>query len=108
MFELAMNTDQLAAAVVFYGPIPNPIEQVDRMTAPLLAFYGELDRGVNARLPALITQLLAGNKRHAIHVYENARHAFHNDTGASYDPAAACDAWAKTLDFFNRRLNART
>jgi carboxymethylenebutenolidase len=58
-------------------------------------------------LPLLITALLNGNKRHAIHIYENARHAFHNDTGASYDPAAACDAWAKTLDFFNRRLNAQ-
>src|SRR5262245_7204108 len=36
VYELAMNTDQLAAAVSYYGaPIPNPIDQVDRITAPL-------------------------------------------------------------------------
>jgi carboxymethylenebutenolidase len=107
VYELAMNTDQLGAAVSYYGaPIPTPIEQVDRITAPLLAFFGELDRNVNTRLPELFARLLSGNKRHAVHVYENARHAFLNDTGANYDAAAACDAWAKTLDFFNRHLNA--
>jgi carboxymethylenebutenolidase len=106
VFDLASNTDQLAAAVVFYGPVPNPVEQVDRISAPLLGLFGEMDRNLNLRLPLLITQLLNGNKRHAIHIYENARHAFHNDTGANYDPGAACDAWAKTVDFFNRHLNA--
>jgi carboxymethylenebutenolidase len=106
VYELAMNTDALAAAVAFYGPVPNPVEPMERISAPLLAFFGELDRNVNSRVPALMTTLLNANKRHAIHIYENARHAFHNDTGASYEPVAACDAWAKTLAFFNRHLNA--
>jgi carboxymethylenebutenolidase len=106
VFELAMNTDQLTAAVVFYGPVPNPIEQIDRINAPLLGIFAELDRNLNMRVPLLMTALLNSNKRHAIHVYENARHAFHNDTGAAYDAGAACDAWSKTLAFFNRHLNA--
>jgi carboxymethylenebutenolidase len=33
-------------------------------------------------------------------------HAFHNDTGPNYDAAAACDAWARTIAFFNRYLRA--
>jgi carboxymethylenebutenolidase len=39
-------------------------------------------------------------------VYENAGHAFHNDTGTNYNSEAACDAWAKTLAFLNRHLSA--
>jgi carboxymethylenebutenolidase len=106
VFEVAMNTDALAAAVVFYGAPPNPIEQVERINAPLLGFYGEMDRNTNARVPALLTTMMNLQKRFALHVYWNARHAFHNDTGAAYDAAAACDAWSKTLAFFNLNLNA--
>jgi carboxymethylenebutenolidase len=39
-----------------------------------------------------------------MHVYEGARHAFHSDTGASYDSNAACDAWNQTLAFFGKFL----
>lgn len=34
-------------------------------------------------------------------VYPGAGHAFFNDTRASFAPAAARDAWAKTLLFFD-------
>ena len=105
VFDLAVNTDLLNAAVVFYGAIPNPVEQVNNMNAALLGIFAQLDRGINSRLPALITALDAGQKRYGIHIYENTNHAFHNDTGARYDPAAACDAWSKTLAFFNRHLS---
>jgi carboxymethylenebutenolidase len=106
VFELAMNTDKLAAAVTFYGAPPNPADQVARISAPLLAIYAELDRNTNTRVPAMMTTMLNSEKRHALHVYWGTRHAFHNDTGASYDAAAACDAWAKALAFFNLHLNA--
>jgi len=105
VFDLAVNTDKLAAAVVFYGTPPNPIDLIARLSCPLLGIFAELDRGINARLAPLYQAMYDQQKRHAIHVYENTNHAFHNDTGARYDPAAACDAWAKTLGFFNRHLN---
>jgi carboxymethylenebutenolidase len=106
VFELAMNTDKLAAAVAFYGAPPNPVEQVEKINAPLLGIYAELDRNTNTRVPAMMTTMMNLQKRHALHVYWGTRHAFHNDTGAAYDPGAACDAWAKTLAFFNVHLNA--
>jgi len=105
VFDLAVNTDKLAAAVVFYGTPPNPIDLVARLNCPLLGIFAELDRGINARLSILYQALYDQQKRHAIHVYENVRHAFHNDTGPAYDAGAACDAWGKALDFFNRHLN---
>jgi carboxymethylenebutenolidase len=107
VFDLAVNTNLLHATVVFYGPVPAP-EALENISAPLLGIFAELDRGVNSRLPALVTALTGGNKRYALHVYENTGHAFHNDTGARYDPGAACDAWSKTIAFFNRHLNPAT
>jgi carboxymethylenebutenolidase len=37
-------------------------------------------------------------------IYPNADHAFHNDTGARYNPEAAQDAWARTLAWFEQYL----
>src|SRR5207244_1622926 len=45
VYDLALNTDALSAAVVFYGP-PPAAEQFANFTAPLLGFYAELDRGI--------------------------------------------------------------
>ena len=53
----------------------------------------------------MVVALNDAQKPYEVHIYQNARHAFHNDTGAAYDPAAACDAWQKTLAFFARQLN---
>lgn len=106
VWDLALNTDILSAAVIYYGaPAPNP-DQIPRLTAPLLGIYPELDRGTTTPLPQIVSALIASNKRYALHIYEGTNHAFHNDTGPRYDAAAACDAWAKTLAFFNSRLNA--
>ena len=104
VFSLATNTKLLNAAVVYYGAIPAP-EQIGNLEAPLMGIFGERDRNINGRLPILLTALNQGNKRHAIHIYENAAHAFHNDTSPNYNPEAACDAWAKTITFFSRHLN---
>jgi carboxymethylenebutenolidase len=104
VFDLAVNTDKLAAAVVFYGTAP-AADAIANLRAPLLGIFAEQDRGTNSRLPALITALTERSKTYGLHVYENTGHAFHNDTGARYDAAAACDAWGKTIAFFNRHLN---
>jgi carboxymethylenebutenolidase len=105
VFDMAVNSGLPTANVVFYGQIPNPIDQVSNMQGPLLAIYAATDRGTNARLGELMTALDRAQKRYGLHVYENTGHAFHNDTGARYDPAAACDAWSKTIAFFNQHLN---
>jgi carboxymethylenebutenolidase len=37
-------------------------------------------------------------------IYDGAQHSFFNDTRASYDEAAATDAWQRTLDWFAQHL----
>ena len=105
VWDLALNTTQLAAAVAYYGnPVP-AVADIPRINAPMLCHYGELDRTLTASLGPVMQALATGNKRFEVHVYANANHAFHNDTSPRYDPAASCDSWAKTLDHFNRYLN---
>lgn len=105
VWDLSVNTDQLAASVVFYGP-PPPVEQLANLRAPVLCLYAEQDRGITGRLGPVLTAMNDAQKPYELHIYQNARHAFHNDTGAAYDPTAACDAWQKTLAFFGRLLNS--
>ncbi|MBK5292183.1 MAG: dienelactone hydrolase family protein [Acidobacteriia bacterium] len=104
--DLALNSPDLSAAAVFYGGVPNPADSLQNMSGNLLAIYGEQDTNTNSGLPRLLTALLQYRKGYEMHVYQGARHAFHNDTGAAYNSAAACDAWSKTIAFFGRHLDA--
>jgi carboxymethylenebutenolidase len=105
VLDMVLNTDRLAAGVVYYGaPVP-PASEVPRITTPLLLNYAELDRGLTANLGPFMQALAQQQKRFEVHVYHNANHAFHNDTSPRYDAAASCDSWAKTLAFLNLYLN---
>ena len=106
VLSLVSATDKLTAAAVYYGPAPNPVDALARINASMLLIYPELDKGTTTPLPNVLTTLIGANKRYELHVYAGVNHAFHNDTGPRYDPVAACDAWAKTLAFFGRTLNA--
>jgi carboxymethylenebutenolidase len=106
VLDALLNTNVLAAGVAYYGtPIPAAAD-VARITTPLLLNYAELDRGITGNLGPFIQALSQQQKRFEVHIYHNSNHAFHNDTGPRYDPEAACDSWANTMDFFNRYLNA--
>jgi len=67
-----------AAMVAFYGtPLPSA-EEIARIKSPVLAKLG-------------------------FHIYQGTNHAFRNDTGP-YDATASCDAWSRTLAYFNKFL----
>ncbi|MEO7650584.1 MAG: dienelactone hydrolase family protein [Bryobacteraceae bacterium] len=48
--------------------------------------------------------MLNQQKTFGFHIYQGVRHAFHNDTGAAYDATASCEAWARTIAWFNKFL----
>ncbi|KAK1548485.1 hypothetical protein Q3G72_001831 [Acer saccharum] len=101
--RLAAEEPGLAAAVSFYGRPPTA-ERIAEVRCPVLAFNGALDTGLIAQLPALTAQMQAHHKIFESHVYAQADHAFFNDNRPAYNVAAARDAYARTLMFFNSLL----
>jgi carboxymethylenebutenolidase len=93
----------LNAGVVFYGRQAG-VDDVPRISAPLLFNYAGNDERVNAGIAAYEAALKANKKAYTSHMYEGKQHGFHNDTTPRYDEAAAKLAWTRTLEFFNKHL----
>ncbi|MDH3987647.1 MAG: dienelactone hydrolase family protein [Gammaproteobacteria bacterium] len=100
---LAVRIPDLAAAVPFYGRQAASGE-VDKINAPLLIHYGELDTRVNEGWPAYKEALDESGKNYTMHMYPGANHGFHNDTTPRYDAEAAELAWGRTIEFFRKNL----
>lgn len=99
---MAVEVSDLGAAVPFYGG--QPTEDIDKINAPLLLHFGELDKRVNKGWPAYETALKEHGKEYKAHMYPNANHGFHNDTTPRYDREAAELAWGRTIYFFREKL----
>lgn len=99
---LASSVKDLAGAVVFYGRLPK--DQAANISCPVLGFFGEHDPGINALIPDFAEAMKAAGKEFEYQVYTDARHAFFNDTRASYNVDAARDAFAQSLEFFRMVL----
>lgn len=96
---LAAGSPELAAAFPFYGPTPDNPDFAASKDVAVLGFYGELDQRVNATEPVAAAALQKAGLVHELVTEPGANHAFFNDTGDRYDPAAAADAWSRTLDW---------
>jgi carboxymethylenebutenolidase len=102
----ASKNPEVGACVVFYGGHPNVKPDLASLAAPVLGLWAGKDGFVTpAVVSELDRQLTALGKRHEFHTYENAQHAFFNDTRPEvHDPQASQDAWRRTLAFFRREL----
>ncbi len=98
----ADSVDELGATVAFYGR-PLSAEDTPKLEVPVLGLYGEKDAGIPVTaVREFEKELQANGKTHQIHVYDEAPHAFFNDTRPSYRSEAAQDAWQKTLGWFEK------
>lgn len=102
-WRVATAIPDLKAAVEFYGPNP-PLEDVPKIKAAVLGLYGALDQRIDAGIPAIESAMQQSGKTFMKMIYPNANHAFHNDTGQSWNEAAAYDAWPRALDWFKTYL----
>ena len=86
-------------AVDYYGKIERA-DDVAAVSGPVLAIVASEDERIT---PWALTELLpAANrakKRASVELFPNVRHAFHRPGGESHDPAAAAEAWRRTLAF---------
>ena len=94
---------ELNAGVAFYDRQAG-VDDVPKISAPLLLQYAGNDERINAGIAAYETALKANNKAYALHMYEGKQHGFHNDTTPRYDEESAKLAWTRTLEFFNKYL----
>jgi carboxymethylenebutenolidase len=93
----------LSAGVAFYGSAPD-LEDVPRITAPLLIQSAEVDERINASWPAFEEALKAAGVTYARHLYPGTQHGFNNNTTPRYEEAAARLAWERTIAFLNAHL----
>ncbi|HEY7982021.1 MAG TPA: dienelactone hydrolase family protein [Candidatus Eremiobacteraceae bacterium] len=101
------------AASVFYGKIRQStstggtssqpsLTYADAINMPLCGSWGARDAGIpTADVAALRDHLTRPND---LKIYDEAGHAFFDDTRPSYVAAAAADAWARTLQWFGKYL----
>jgi carboxymethylenebutenolidase len=99
---LASGEPQLAAAVPFYGPLPDGADFSGSKDVAVLGFYGSEDARVTGTKDAAQQALDKAGLVNQLVVEQGANHAFFNDTGDRYDATAAADAWQKTQDWFTK------
>lgn len=101
----AIIIPDIDAAVVFYGGNPNPIEDVAKITCPVIGFYGGEDARITGNVPALEEAMKQHGKAFEPKIYPGVQHAFFNERkGDRHDAAAAADAWERMLAFYNENL----
>ncbi len=101
---LSAGESRLAAAVPFYGPLPDNPDFTGSKNAAVLGLYGALDQRVTSSEPAAKAALNQAGLVNDLIVEPGADHAFFNDSGPRYNPVAAADAWTRVQDWFTRYL----
>lgn len=105
--ELATQEPGLAAVVAYYGAPPTDAAAIGRIKAPVLGNFGAEDKGPSPeQVRAFEKAMKAAGQTVDVKTYEGAGHAFANvnNPWGGYREAAAKDARARTIAFFNRHL----
>jgi len=100
MLAATDNADVLLAVAPFYGPL----KDVDpkELRVPVCGSYGARGTGIPPdEVRAFFAALTVPND---LRIYDDAGHAFFDDTRPSYVADAAADAWKRTIAFFETYL----
>jgi carboxymethylenebutenolidase len=98
--------ENVGACVSFYGIHPAVKLNFEKFDAPVLGIYAENDKSVP---PSAVAELEANLLKHdnvcEFKIYDDADHAFFNDTRPEvYHAKYAADAWERVLDFYKENL----
>jgi len=102
----ATKNAKVGACVVFYGGHPKVKPDLPKLQSPVLSLSGDKDKSVTPEVVHNLEQQLKSlGKKVDVVIYEDADHAFFNDTRPTvFQPEAAADAWERTIGFFGKHL----
>jgi carboxymethylenebutenolidase len=105
LFAATLNP-AVGACVNFYGVHPNVKPDYGKLAGPVLGLFAEKDAFVTPQVAREVhAAILKAGKESEIHIYPGADHAFFNDERPDvHHPAAATDAWRRTLAFLRQHL----
>ncbi len=106
---IANSVLPVTAAASFYGGgiAPANLDRVARVHAPMLFFWGGLDRHIGPEAVGAVTGAFRAAGKPFINVeISDAGHAFFCDARASYNRKAAHEAWSLLLAFFRENGGA--
>ena len=112
----AALTVPVACAVSYYGGgiapspmFPNLIDRLKDAKAPVMFFWGGKDAHIGPDAVDAVTKAMReANKPYVNVVFSEADHGFFCDARASYNAAAASQAWPLTLAFLQTNLTGAT
>lgn len=104
-FEHAVRSDEVDAAVVYYGSSPRTAD-LARINAPVLGLYGGNDARVNATIAPADSAMSALGKSFEYDIFEGAGHGFlrQQDGAEGANLRATRSAWPRTIAFFREHL----
>jgi carboxymethylenebutenolidase len=115
VLEEIIGRTNFAAASMFYGDVrpgtdantpttASTFDYTSKITTPLMGSFGARDTSIKAEdVTAMFARLTVP---HNLRIYEEAGHAFFDDTRPRYVASAASDAWTRTLSWFHTYLAA--
>lgn len=95
----------LDAAVIYYGSVAVPEQELAALQMPVLGLFGSKDPVIPLDTVRAFEQAMKRlGKNVEVQVYEGAQHAFANPSGTTYEAAAAEDSWRRTVAFLRANL----
>jgi carboxymethylenebutenolidase len=86
----------------------HPVDYTAGLKCPVLGLFSGIDELIPPADRQLLAEQIESQGKHlTLKVYENAPHAFFNDSREHYRAEAAEDAWRLSLDFITRICQAR-
>jgi carboxymethylenebutenolidase len=105
----AATCPAIAAVVTFYYVMPHGRPDFSQIKGPVLGHFGTADEFVPVEAAQkLESEMREAGARVSFQFYENAGHAFFNDTDrlGTYDQEAAALAWERTVSFLREALTS--
>ena len=99
---LAARQSAVGACVTFSAEPPRS-DDLAKIRAPILSFYGSDDSFMTARVPEFVADALRLGKALTLAIYPSAGHEFFDrESPSGYEPSAAAESWRTLTRFLGR------